>query len=44
MKRILKGMLPLVFLLSALFAMTFFKHEEQLSPREVEKIEKFFNN
>lgn len=44
MKRILKNTLPFVFLFSALFLMSYFKHEEVLSPQESQKIETFFAN
>ncbi|MBS4198475.1 hypothetical protein KHA93_02290 [Bacillus sp. FJAT-49732] len=44
MKKIMQAVMPFVFLFTALFAMSNFKHKEVLTSLESQKIVEFFKN
>ncbi|MBS4195638.1 hypothetical protein [Lederbergia citri] len=44
MKKLIQAVLPFVFLFTALFAMSNFKHKEVLTSLESQKIVEFFEN
>ncbi|MBS4177910.1 hypothetical protein [Lederbergia citrea] len=44
MKKLMQAVLPFVFLFTALFVMSNFKHKEVLTSLEVQKIVEYFEN